>query len=156
MRYEYRIVPAPEKGEKLKGASAEARFAAAVERVLNDMAARGWEYQRTDTLPATERAGLTGAETVWRNLLVFRRPHAADASVFQPRLLEPPQTASVTAPAPQLWRVEDTHADPEAEPPAPPARPPRTPVGPHDAADVALRTALTGPMDGGSSPEGSA
>ena len=84
MRYEYRIVPAPEKGEKLKGASAEARFAAAVERVLNDMAARGWEYQRTDTLPATERAGLTGAETVWRNLLVFRRPHAADASVFQP------------------------------------------------------------------------
>ncbi|AUC55001.1 hypothetical protein CDO87_18305 [Sagittula sp. P11] len=156
MRYEYRIVPAPEKGEKLKGASAEARFAAAVERVLNDMAARGWEYQRTDTLPATERAGLTGAETVWRNLLVFRRPHAADASVFQPRLLEPPQTASVTAPAPQLWRVEDTHADPEAEPPAPPARPPRTPVGPHDAADVALRTALTGPIDGGSPPEGSA
>ena len=45
MRYEYRIVPAPEKGEKLKGASAEARFAAAVERVLNDMAARGWELQ---------------------------------------------------------------------------------------------------------------
>lgn len=130
MRYEYKIVPAPEKGEKVKGASAEARFAAAVERVLNDMGARGWEYQRTDTLPATERAGLSGSETVWRNLLVFRRPHAEDASAFQPKLLEAP---GVTA------EVEEAPA---------PARPRRAPEGPVDAAEVSLRAALTDPYDG--------
>ena len=130
MRYEYKIVPAPEKGEKVKGASAEARFAVAVERVLNDMAARGWEYQRTDTLPATERTGLSGSETHWRNLLVFRRPHAEDASAFQPKLLEAPEVK------------------PEVEEEAPPpARPPRAPEGPVDAAEVSLRAALTGPFD---------
>lgn len=129
MRYEYKIVPAPEKGDKVKGLSAEARFALAVERILNDMGARGWEYQRTDTLPATERSGLTGEQTAWRNLLVFRRPHAEDASAFQPKLLE----------APGVEHVEEAVA--------PLRRAMRQPLGPVDAADVALREALTGPMD---------
>ena len=91
MRYEYRVVPAPERGERVKGVKgAEGRFAAAVERVMNDMAARGWEYLRSDTLPSEERTGLTSTQTVWRNLLVFRRPAAQGAEDFRPRLLEPP------------------------------------------------------------------
>jgi len=190
MRYEYKLVPAPAKGDKVKGASAEMRFAAAVERILNEMAARGWEYQRTDTLPATERAGLGSTETVWRNLLVFRRPHAEDARVFHPKLLEPPAVAAPdTAPAavapeasdgaesldtetiategvadakpPEATVAPPATGDAGAQPmpqatveaaqdtdvPPPPARPMRTPVGPRDAADVALRAALTGPMD---------
>lgn len=130
MRYEYRIVPAPEKGEKLKGASPEARFAHAMERVLNDMGARGWEYQRCDTLPATERTGLTGTEVQWRNLLVFRRPLAEDAQPFAPRLLEAP----------------------EAPRPGDPPRPLRQPEGPTDAADLALRAAMTGRADEADTP----
>ena len=72
--FEYRVIPAPTKGKKGKGLrTPEAKFANAVEQLINDLAAEGWEYQRTDALPATERQGLTGSTTEWRNLLVFRR-----------------------------------------------------------------------------------
>lgn len=91
MRYDYKVVPAPDRGEKTKGVKGpEGRFAAAIERIMNDMAERGWEYLRTDTLPSEERAGLTQTVTVWRNLLVFRRPNASDVANFEPRLLSPP------------------------------------------------------------------
>lgn len=91
MRYDYKVVPAPDRGEKTKGVKGpEGRFAAAIERIMNDMAERGWEYQRTDTLPSQERAGLTQTVTVWRNLLIFRRPNAADVSNFAPRMLTAP------------------------------------------------------------------
>lgn len=101
MRYEYKVLPAPERGEKSKGVKgAEGRFATAVERVMNDMGARGWEYVRSETLPSEERSGLGQTATVWRNLLVFRRPHAEDAGQFQPRLLAPPVDASQHRPEP--------------------------------------------------------
>lgn len=91
MRYDYKVVPAPDRGEKTKGVKGpEGRFAAAVERIMNDMAERGWEYLRTDTLPSEERAGLTQTVTVWRNLLIFRRQNAADVSSFAPRMLTAP------------------------------------------------------------------
>jgi hypothetical protein len=91
MRYDYKVVPAPERGEKAKGVKGpEGRFAAAIERIMNDMAARGWEYQRTDTLPSEERVGLTQTVTVWRNLLIFRRPGLAEEPALAPRLLEAP------------------------------------------------------------------
>lgn len=81
MRYDYRVVPAPTKGVKAKGLkTAEARFALALEEVMNEMAAEGWEYQRTETLPSTERSGLTSTATQWRNLLVFRKEAAAKES----------------------------------------------------------------------------
>ena len=73
--YEYKIVPAPRKGEKAKGVKTpEARFAHAVETAINALASEGWEYLRADFLPCDERSGLTGSTTQWRNLLVFRRP----------------------------------------------------------------------------------
>ena len=75
MAYEYKVVPAPAKGIKAKGVKgAEARFAQAMEQLMNDMAADGWDFQRSETLPSEERSGLTSSQTVWRNLLVFRRP----------------------------------------------------------------------------------
>lgn len=73
-KFEYRVVPAPAKGVKVKGLKTpEARFAHVLEELMNELGAEGWEYQRTDTLPSIERAGLTGSTTQWRHVLVFRR-----------------------------------------------------------------------------------
>jgi hypothetical protein len=96
-RYEYKVVPAPTKGLKAKGVkSAEARFAHAVQVLMNDLSGDGWEYQRAETLPSTERAGLTGSTTEWRNMLVFRRVRESDAEAFAPELL--PAPVAVAAP----------------------------------------------------------
>jgi len=86
MRYEYLVVPAPLRGQKLKGAKTpEARFAAAMADILNDQARAGWEYIRSDVLPSEERQGLTGSRTVFVNMLVFRRP--VDAARPEPAAL---------------------------------------------------------------------
>jgi len=74
MLFEYKVIPAPEKGIKAKGVKApEARFALILQDVMNQHAAEGWEYQRAEALPSQERAGLTSSATVFRNVLVFRR-----------------------------------------------------------------------------------
>lgn len=76
-RYEYKVCAAPARGLKGKGLkTAEARFAHAVEGQINRLAAEGWQYQRTDILPSEERQGLTSSHTVYRTLMVFRRPLA--------------------------------------------------------------------------------
>ncbi|NDW52004.1 DUF4177 domain-containing protein [Aliiroseovarius sp. PrR006] len=73
-QYEYQVIPAPRKGKKARGVKgSEARFALAIQDVLNEASADGWEYLRTDTLPSEERSGLTGRATVYQNMLVFRR-----------------------------------------------------------------------------------
>ncbi|MFN0113896.1 MAG: DUF4177 domain-containing protein [Paracoccaceae bacterium] len=72
--YEYRVLPAPARGIKLRGARTGAeRLAAALTEAMNAMARDGWEYVRADMLPSEERKGLTGRATVYHNLLVFRR-----------------------------------------------------------------------------------
>lgn len=74
MRFEYKVVPAPTKGIKAKGVkTAPDRFANAMQAVLNEQGAEGWEYLRTDTLPCEEREGLMGKTTVYQNMLVFCR-----------------------------------------------------------------------------------
>ena len=83
IHYEYKVLPAPQKGVKVKGAkTTEARFAHALMEIMNEMGRDGWEYQRTDTLPCQERVGLTGKRTQFQNMLVFRRqlPVEADAA----------------------------------------------------------------------------
>lgn len=93
-QYEYKVIPAPERGKKSKGArSASDRFAHALEVVMNDLAGDGWEYHRAETLPSEERAGLTGKTTIYRNLLIFRR--ALDAEEV------PAETAPRKAAEPQ-------------------------------------------------------
>lgn len=133
MSYEYKVVPAPERGEKGRGLKTpEARFAAAVERTINEMAAEGWEYQRTDALPSEERSGLTHTQTVWRHLLVFRRGTGAAQAARPAAPAAPSARAHRPEPAarqPSVDRDEPETAVPEtAEPeteaqPTAPARP---------------------------------
>ncbi len=105
-RYEYKVIPAPAKGRKAKGVKTpEARFALAVEDVLNQMGAEGWDYLRAELLPSDERSGLTGSTQNWRNVLVFRRPLEGDVEAFQPRLIEAPDP-TVPAVRPESWPVD--------------------------------------------------
>lgn len=83
--FQYKVVPAPRRGEKAKGAkSSEERFAIALMRVMNELGAEGWEYLRADTLPCEERVGLTGTKATFHHLLVFRRALAIEASTEAP------------------------------------------------------------------------
>lgn len=126
-RYEYKVVPAPSKGQKIKGVkTAEARFALAVEQVMNDLAEQGWEYQRTELLPSDERSGLTGKAVNWRNVMVFRREMAISASsgdgpqqgagAIAPAVLVTPMITEANVAAPAAISMED--ADPQISAPA--------------------------------------
>lgn len=104
-QYEYKIVPAPRKGRKAKGVKGnEARFAYAIEGLMNEYAADGWEFLRAEVLPSDERQGLTSVQTVYRDLLVFRRPRAYDEAALNQAPLE--QDATPTA-APAPAKEED-------------------------------------------------
>ena len=100
-KYEYKVVPAPAKGKKAKGVrGTEARFAFALEDLMNHLGAEGWEYQRAETLPSEERHGLTSVTTTYRNMLVFRR--ALD-------------TDPIAAPLPQLPAPDPELSKPASE-----------------------------------------
>lgn len=65
-KYEYKVIPAPKRGVKAKGLKdTESRFAYALQSIMNDCGAEGWDYVRTDTLPCEERVGLTGRTTTF-------------------------------------------------------------------------------------------
>lgn len=73
-RYEYRVIAAPQRGEKTRGLKTTGeRFAQALMTAMNTLGREGWEYIRADTLPCDERSGLTGTKTTFQNMLVFRR-----------------------------------------------------------------------------------
>lgn len=93
-QFEYKVVPAPDKGMKIKGLKTPAdRYAYAVSELMNQLSQDGWEYWRAETLPSEERKGLTGSITVYHNLLVFRRPSAEVlAQAAQGRLAAPAPT----------------------------------------------------------------
>ncbi len=105
-RYEYKVIPAPQKGAKAKGVKTpEGRFATSVEQVLNEMGQQEWEYQRAELLPSEERSGLTGSTTNWRNVLVFRRVIEAEAAevvapVATPSPTETPEGVPLAQPVP--------------------------------------------------------
>lgn len=107
--YDYLAVPAPAKGQKVKGLKTPSeRYAHQLTILLNELAVEGWEYWRSDCLPSEERRGLTGTTTVQNHLLIFRRP-----------------SAETLAENPAL----DTPAQPQ--PVAPPLRTPQAPLHPH-------------------------
>jgi len=83
MGYEYKVVPAPTKGAKVKGIKApQDRFAHTIENLINELGAEGWVYLRSDTLP-NERKSIFGARKVTdQSLLVFGR-EAFDAPVVE-------------------------------------------------------------------------
>jgi hypothetical protein len=95
--FEYKVVAAPRKGVKAKGASSpEDRFAHALATVMNEQAKDGWEYLRTDTLPMEERKGLTGKRTVYQNMLVFRRTRPDVSPSVKVTAIAGPDSASAT------------------------------------------------------------
>ena len=101
--YEYKVIPAPSRGEKSKGAKGpEARFASTLERVINELAEGGWEFLRAETLPSEERSGLTQTVTHWRSILVFRRARVPIAAPKDTPLLAPPPVQSVAQAAPTV------------------------------------------------------
>lgn len=119
--YEYRVVPAPNRGRKARGAkTTPERFALALSEAMNAQAADGWEFVRADTLPCEERSGLTGRAIVPVNVLVFRR--ALDAERALPILDE-----TTVPPALRLHADDPAAADevaaPEAAPEPEPAEP---------------------------------
>ena len=93
--YEYRVVPAPRVAVKEKGAkTTDARFAATLTRLMNELGAEGWEYQRAETLPCDERRGLTGRVETTQHVLVFRRERETAAPS-----LRAPTLGAATTPA---------------------------------------------------------
>lgn len=115
-QFEFKVVPAPRKGEKARGLKTTAdRFAFALSGVMNDLAREGWEYLRADTLPCEERSGLTSKTTTYQAMLVFRRPlvaaqtvTAALAAPVSPALAAPGAAAPVAA----VLRTADEAAGP--------------------------------------------
>jgi hypothetical protein len=100
--FEYRVVPAPKRGVKAKGAkTAEERFAVALSDVMNALGAEGWDYVRSDVLPCEERQGLTGKATVYHTMLVFRRvTETAEVSATVAPVPSPMAVPRIVAPAP--------------------------------------------------------
>lgn len=101
--YEYTVIPAPDRGSRAKGGKTPAdRYAAALAGVLNQMAEDGWDYVRAETLPSDERSGIASRQTLWHNVLVFRRSLAAEAVVAPApaAVAREPEPAAESAPAP--------------------------------------------------------
>ena len=114
-RYEFKVIPAPRRGEKARGLkTTEERFAQTLTGLMNEMGAEGWDYVRADTLPVDERSGLTGTKTTFQNMLVFRRIMEADAA------LPAPSTEAVFVAA---RRIGPADTAPGAAPPVGPASP---------------------------------
>lgn len=123
-QFEYKVVPAPKRGLKAKGIrGTEAQFANALATLMNEAAADGWEYQRTDSLPCEERQGFTGRVTVFQNMLVFRRAIAATAQAAEPAAVQPLAVAvdmpAKTAPAPLIARDVPPQTGPSLSAPDP-------------------------------------
>lgn len=80
-RFEYKVIPAPKRGEKARGVkTTEDRFAYALTSLMNQLGAEGWDYVRADSLPCEERVGFTGTKTTFQNVLVFRRAIAQETA----------------------------------------------------------------------------
>ncbi|MEM9198894.1 MAG: DUF4177 domain-containing protein [Pseudomonadota bacterium] len=74
-QFEYKVVAAPRRAKRVRGVkAAQDRFAATIADTINEVAADGWEFYRSETLPVDERQGmLKGRVEVLQSLLVFRR-----------------------------------------------------------------------------------
>ncbi|KGJ03612.1 hypothetical protein SAMN04487972_11946 [Paracoccus halophilus] len=118
--YEYTVIPAPARGEKVRNAKTGIeRFAVTLSETLNEMARNGWEYVRAETLPSEERSGLTSRSTVYHNILVFRRALEAQPAQDRPAAQRPEPVRPAR------------HVEPEA---APPQARPEKPAEPGPAA----------------------
>jgi hypothetical protein len=98
-QFEYKVVPAPVRGEKARGAKTTAdRFALALTTLMNDLGRDGWDYVRADTLPCEERVGFTGKQTTFQNMLVFKRAVVLADAVATMVALPAPMPVMVAVP----------------------------------------------------------
>jgi hypothetical protein len=114
-RFEYKVMPAPRRGEKARGVkSTEDRFALALTNLMNTLGAEGWDYVRADALPCEERVGFSGTKTTFQNMLVFRRAlpderrvdvPLASRLVLQDPVAVAPRLGPAEAPMPQNARA---------------------------------------------------
>ena len=117
-RHEYTVIPAPSRADKIKGARTPAdRFSATLAQVLNDMAREGWDYVRAETLPSEERSGLTSRNTVWNNVLIFRRALHVEAAVATEA--EEPAPPRAAQPRPAAAHAPAVNPPPVTAPAAP-------------------------------------
>jgi hypothetical protein len=118
-RFEYKVVPAPNRGLKAKGVKrAEDRFALALSTVMNELGAEGWDYVRADILPTEERSGLASKQTVYHNMLVFRRVlEDSDDTADAPALEGTEEPLALAAPDDEEAPWEEPLQEP-VEPPA--------------------------------------
>lgn len=146
-RFEYKVVPAPAKGKKARGAKGpEGRFANAIELLMNDMAAEGWEFQRAETLPSEERSGLTSSTTTYRSVMVFRRPRQDVVDAFAPRIMDKPAVASLPAPVVEPVAESETEDQPSVDAAEESATPADTPVAAQAAEPVEAQTPVPEPV----------
>lgn len=118
-QFEYKVVPAPQRGEKVRGARTTAdRFAATLMTVMNDLGRDGWEYLRADTLPCEERVGLTGKSTSFLHMLVFRRSLATESTKAHggPSAMPTAQSPQDPAVRSVLLTAETAHPAPRVMP----------------------------------------
>lgn len=99
MRYEYIVIAAPTRIERAKRKlSAAERLADTMTAAINEMAADGWEYLRTETMTVEDKKGrFSKVEEVIETVLVFRRSVAPVEPVRRARerietVNEPPRT----------------------------------------------------------------
>lgn len=108
MSYDYTVLPAPMRAEKhVGGKTTPDRFALTLSETLNEMGARGWEFQRAEALPCEERAGLASKTINTQHVLIFRRPRGAATASAEDQIQTPRLTAgAVEGRAPRLGPAE--------------------------------------------------
>ena len=135
-RFEFKIIPAPKRGEKARGVkTTEDRFALALTGLMNELGAEGWDYVRADALPCEERVGFTSTKTTYVNVLVFRRLVVEDSEPVpaarlnrreEPEAAPPllgPAEAPIPAKAPALGPAIRPDVEEDDDEPAPVAQP---------------------------------
>lgn len=88
--FEYKVVPAPNRSKRVKGVKGTAaRFAAVLTETMNEQAADGWEYLRSDSMPVEEKPGLLKSRVeTYQTVLVFRRAVLADETTAMAGYIE--------------------------------------------------------------------
>lgn len=142
--YEYKVIPAPRKAQRNKGAKGTAeRFALGLQATLNEVGANGWSYVRSETLPVDERHGLLRKSVEeFHTVLIFRRPltsHTATEEApaqHRPKFFAEKAPTEASAPAlgsatgaderatPQIRAEREPQAAPEGKPAAKKAKKP--------------------------------
>lgn len=130
--YEYRVIPAPLRGKKAKGLKTSSdRFSIALQEVMNEQSAEGWEYHRAETLPFEERSRMGRKSSGFQSVLIFRRlllEEEAENIPAEPSYAPPPEQVQAHqedmayAPEPEYDAEEIAAPAAEQEPQAEPLR----------------------------------